>query len=81
MHSRRVCAHAADTAMMASVLHALSRECGAAACALEMSVAKVHTGVLKVCKITTASSYCMVGKLYVKWCLLLKTKNRALVRA
>ena len=45
--------------MMASVLHALSRECGAAACALEMSVAKVHTGVLKVCKITTASSYCV----------------------
>ena len=28
-------------------------------CALEMSVAKVHTGVLKVCKITTASSYCV----------------------
>ena len=57
-----------------------SRECGDAACALEMSVAKVRTGVLKVCKITTASSYCMVGKLYVKWCLLLKTNNRALVR-
>ena len=40
----------------------------------------MHTDVLKVCKITTTSNYCKVGKLYVKGCLLLKTKNRALVR-
>ena len=45
-----------------------------------MSVTKVHTDVLKVCRITTASKYCMVGKLYVKGCPLLKPKNHALVR-